>query len=102
MKTVPCLSHRVVLWASVPLVYYGLRALLRLPDRAIESILRASRVLAYPFVDHPQDLLQLDDLAKIFGEIPEQSRAVRRLILEARPEQAREVIRGMLLHHVLT
>jgi len=40
-------------------------------------------------------------MVRIFGQIPEQAAAVRRLILEARAEQARAVIRGILLHHVL-
>jgi hypothetical protein len=100
-RSVPFL-HRLILWIAVPIIYHWLRAAVRLPDMVIELILRAYRVVAYPFVTDPEDLLQCNEMVKIFGEIPEQATAVRRLILEGRPELTKAVIRGMLLHHILT
>ena len=100
-RSVPFL-RRLILWVAVPCIYHGLRAAMRLPDMVIELIFRTYRIVAYPFVTDPEDLLQCSEMIRIFGEIPEQATAVRRLILESRPELARAVIRGMLLHHILT
>jgi hypothetical protein len=94
--------HRLILWVLVPITYHGLRAAMRLPDRVVEYIFRVYRAVAYPFVNDPEELLQINEMVKIFGGIPEQSTAVRSMILEGRSEQAKAVIRGMLLHHVLT
>ncbi len=96
------LFQRCTLWIAVPVIYSWLRVSARLPDQAIACAFRVCRALAYPFVRDPGDLLQVDEVVKIFGEIPEQAAAVRRLILEARPGLLKAVIRGMLLHHVLT
>jgi len=40
-------------------------------------------------------------MIEVFRNIPEYAQAIRRLVLEARPEQLRAALRGIVLHHVL-
>ncbi len=96
-----CLLDRVILDVSVAFIFYTVRMAVRLPDRALEYIFRAYKALAYPFVAHPEDLYQCDEMIKVFSELPEYAQAVRRIVLEARPEQFKAAIRGMVLHHVI-
>lgn len=96
-----CLLERIALSISVPVIYHGLRLAVRLPDRVLEYIFRSYKAVAYPFVDDPQVLYQCDEMIEVFRNFPEYARAIRRLVLEARPEQMRSALRGMVLHHVL-
>jgi len=79
-------------------VAYGLACYLMVKASDAWILRNLRRLIGFLAKRKPDDLMAivLTDLAKIF-ESPESSAYARRLILEARPEQFKAVVRGAIL-----
>ena len=92
--------RKQILSLKVELLYRLLRGILKLPDRVFAWLFRLVEVMAIPFVDDEESLMYVRDFKKIFATGPPMSTALRRVILEARPEQLRSTIRGFVTNHL--
>ncbi len=90
----------LVVRAEAEALYRLVLLLFKIPDRAMVRIVRAFYLAALPFVDKEEDLLQLQELERIFRAGPPLSDAVRRIFRDARKRQLTLTIRGTLLHPV--
>ena len=84
----------VALFAAV--IYWLVRLILAFcPDRLLLMKIRATRRILLFFAPGHEAGVVLNDLSKIFID-REASRLARRFILDARPEQVKATLRGVL------
>lgn len=84
------------------LIYAAITTALKLPDPVLADLVRAARrrARAQAHRDGGELLLRLQELEEYFSTDTPLSPALKRVLLDARPSQAKSTIRGYLRNYV--